>query len=162
WRGAWMRWSCCWRGRRRCRGGRRPSPIPGRWRGWRGSSARGVGGTGGTLVVSWLGLRMNTDPPVPSPRALRGSRALVLGTDDLVPALRLARELRPWFGVAKVGLELSSAAGPDTIPSLMDLGYDVFVDLKLFDIPTTVGKASRVLGALGARYLTLHARGEPE
>jgi orotidine-5'-phosphate decarboxylase len=44
----------------------------------------------------------------------------------------------------------------------MDLGYDVFVDLKLFDIPTTVGKASRVLGALGARYLTLHARGEPE
>ena len=32
-----------------------------------------------------------------------------------------------------------------------------FVDLKLHDIPTTVGKAARVLGALGARYLTLHA-----
>ena len=77
-----------------------------------------------------------------------------------MPALRLSRELRPWFGVAKVGLELYSAAGPDAIGSLMEQGYDVFVDLKLLDIPTTVGKAARVLGAVGARYLTLHARGD--
>jgi orotidine-5'-phosphate decarboxylase len=41
---------------------------------------------------------------------------------------------------------------------LIDSGYDVFVDLKMFDIPTTVEKAARVVGSLGARYLTLHAR----
>ena len=41
---------------------------------------------------------------------------------------------------------------------MRDLGYDVFVDLKLHDIPTTVHKAARVLGSLGAGYLTLHAR----
>ncbi len=40
--------------------------------------------------------------------------ALVLDNDDLVEALRLARDLRPWFGVVKVGLELFSASGPDS------------------------------------------------
>ena len=62
--------------------------------------------------------------------------------------------------MAKVGLELYSASGPDAITSLMEQGYDVFVDLKLLDIPTTVNKAARVLGSLGAHYLTLHARGD--
>jgi len=96
------------------------------------------------------------------PAEIRSKLALVLDLDDLVPAMRLARELRPYFGVAKVGLELYAAAGPDAISSLMDLEYDVFVDLKLLDIPTTVGRAARVLGALGARYLTLHARGDAD
>ena len=65
-------------------------------------------------------------------------------------ARRLAQTLRPWFGVVKVGLELYTAAGPDAIETMVELGYEVFVDLKLHDIPTTVGKASRVLGSLGA------------
>ncbi len=90
---------------------------------------------------------------------LRSRLALVLDRDDMVEATRLAMELRPWFGVAKVGLELYSAVGPDIIAPLRDLGYDVFVDLKLHDIPTTVHKASKVLGALGASYVTMHAFG---
>ena len=98
------------------------------------------------------------DPASGAPLELRRKLALVLDTDDLVDALRLARELKPWFGVAKVGLELFSAAGPGAVNRLVDEGYDVFVDLKLFDIPTTVGKAARVVGSLGARYLTIHAR----
>ncbi|MFN8037930.1 MAG: orotidine-5'-phosphate decarboxylase [Acidimicrobiales bacterium] len=91
---------------------------------------------------------------------VRDRLALALDVDDLVGALRLARRLRPWFGTAKVGLELYSAAGPDAIETLRDLGYQVFVDLKLLDIPTTVHRAARVLGSLGASYLTLHARGD--
>lgn len=90
---------------------------------------------------------------------VRSRLALVLDLDDMVEATRLAREMRPWFGVAKVGLELYSAVGPDVIAPLRDLGYDVFVDLKLHDIPTTVHKASKVLGALGASYVTMHAFG---
>ena len=43
---------------------------------------------------------------------VRRRLALVLDVDDLVEARRLAQTLRPWFGVAKVGLELFSAAGP--------------------------------------------------
>jgi orotidine-5'-phosphate decarboxylase len=96
-----------------------------------------------------------------APADVRATLALALDVDDLVPALRLARELRPWFGTMKVGLELYSAAGPESITSLVDLGVDVFVDLKVYDIPTTVSRAARVIGALGARYLTLHAAGGP-
>lgn len=91
--------------------------------------------------------------------ATRARLALVLDVDDHVAALRLARDLRPWFGVAKVGLELYSAVGPDAIAPLAELGYDVFVDVKLHDIPTTVERAARVLGALGASYVTMHAMG---
>ena len=39
------------------------------------------------------------------------------------------------------------------------LGLDVFVDLKLHDIPTTVHRTARVLGSLGIGYLTFHAHG---
>jgi orotidine-5'-phosphate decarboxylase len=63
--------------------------------------------------------------------------------------------------VAKVGLELFSAAGPRVVQSLIDDGYDVFLDLKMADIPTTVNRAARVLGALGVSYLTLHAFAGP-
>jgi orotidine-5'-phosphate decarboxylase len=95
------------------------------------------------------------------PDEVRRRLALVLDVDDLVEAARLARELQPWFGVVKVGLELFSAAGPDSVVALADLGFTVFLDLKLCDIPTTVGRAARVLGGLGAGYLTMHAFGGP-
>jgi orotidine-5'-phosphate decarboxylase len=95
------------------------------------------------------------------PEEVRARLALALDVDDLIGALRLARELRPWFGTMKVGLELYSAAGPEAITSLADLGVDVFCDIKLHDIPNTVGRAARVIGALGARYLTIHASGAP-
>jgi orotidine-5'-phosphate decarboxylase len=93
----------------------------------------------------------------PAPPELRSKLALALDVDDAVAAQRLAAELRPWFGVAKVGLELFSAAGPRIVQTLIDDGYDVFVDLKMADIPNTVRKSARVLGALGVSYLTLHA-----
>jgi orotidine-5'-phosphate decarboxylase len=87
--------------------------------------------------------------------------ALALDVDDLVVAIRLAKELQPYFRVAKIGLELYTAAGPEAVSTIQDLGYDVFLDLKLFDIPTTVEKAARVAGAYGVRYLTIHAMGGP-
>ncbi|MBW3549131.1 MAG: orotidine-5'-phosphate decarboxylase, partial [Actinobacteria bacterium] len=95
----------------------------------------------------------------PTVEELRTQLALAFDVDDMVVALRLARELQPWFGVAKVGLELFTAAGPDAVTALADLGYDVFLDLKMHDIPTTVGRAAAVVGAYGVRYLTLHASG---
>ena len=93
------------------------------------------------------------------PDEVRARLAVALDVDDVVVALRLARELRPWIGVAKVGLELYSAAGPDVIGGMADLGLEVFADLKMHDIPTTVGRAARVVGGLGARYLNFHAQG---
>lgn len=90
---------------------------------------------------------------------LRSRLALALDVDDLVAASRMAKALKPWFGVVKVGLELYAAEGPDSITTMVDMGFHVFSDVKLHDIPTTVGKASQVFGSLGASYLTLHAVG---
>jgi len=85
--------------------------------------------------------------------------AVALDLDDLDRAIETARRIAPWFGVAKVGLELWAAAGPRAVEQLQVIGMRVFCDLKLHDIPTTVGKASRVIGRLGVSYLTLHAAG---
>jgi orotidine-5'-phosphate decarboxylase len=94
-----------------------------------------------------------------APQAVRERLAVALDVDDLVAAVRLARELRPWFGIAKIGLELYSAEGPEGITTLTDLGFDVFADLKFYDIPTTVNRAAAVIGGLGAKYLNFHGQG---
>jgi orotidine-5'-phosphate decarboxylase len=85
--------------------------------------------------------------------------AVALDVPDLDDAVALVRRLRPSVDVAKVGLELFSAAGPAAVARLRDLDVDVFLDLKLHDIPTTVGRAARVLGRLGVRYCNFHAAG---
>ncbi|MDP9404160.1 MAG: orotidine-5'-phosphate decarboxylase [Actinomycetota bacterium] len=90
---------------------------------------------------------------------VRNRMAIALDVDDLVEAARIAREVRPWFGVAKVGLELFSAAGPDAVLELVDTGYRVFLDLKLHDIPTTVRRTAQVIAAIDASYVTMHAAG---
>lgn len=94
-----------------------------------------------------------------TPPDIRAKMALPLDVDDLVAAQRLAKSLQPWYGVAKIGLELFTAAGPDAISVFQELGYEVFVDLKLHDIPNTVMKSARVLGSLGVKYVTMHAHG---
>ncbi len=93
---------------------------------------------------------------------VRDRLAIALDVPDLGEALELAAEVAPWFGIAKVGLELFSAAGPEAIRRLERSGLRVFCDLKLHDIPTTVGRAARVLGRLGCLYVNFHAAGGVE
>jgi orotidine-5'-phosphate decarboxylase len=90
---------------------------------------------------------------------VRKRLAIALDVEDLDRAERVAKEVAPWFGVAKVGLELYSAAGPEAIARMRNLDLEVFADIKLHDIPTTVGRAARVLGRQGVRYLNFHAAG---
>lgn len=59
----------------------------------------------------------------------------------------------------KIGMELFYAAGPDMVRQLKDRGHQVFLDLKLHDIPHTVQRAMAVLSRLGADILNLHAAG---
>lgn len=61
-----------------------------------------------------------------------------------------------WF---KVGLELYLSAGNLLVQALKDLGFSVFLDLKLHDIPNTVAGAVRSVSKLGADLLTVHAGG---
>jgi orotidine-5'-phosphate decarboxylase len=61
-----------------------------------------------------------------------------------------------WF---KVGMELYYAAGNSVIESLRDRSFEVFLDLKLHDIPNTVAGAVRSVANVGASLLTIHAGG---
>ncbi len=90
---------------------------------------------------------------------VRDRLALALDVDDLDVARKLVARLDPWFGIVKVGLELFSAAGPAAVEALSAPERRVFLDLKLHDIPTTVGRAARVAGRLGVSFLTLHSAG---
>ncbi|KAI3473754.1 hypothetical protein Pfo_031486 [Paulownia fortunei] len=59
----------------------------------------------------------------------------------------------------KVGMELFFAEGPDFVRDLRQKGFDIFLDLKLYDIPNTVGHAVANIAKLDVQYLTLHAAG---
>jgi len=93
------------------------------------------------------------------PVDIRSRLALALDVDDLIEAKRLAASLSPYFGTIKVGLELYLAAGPTSVGYFAEAGFDVFCDLKLHDIPNTVERAARVVGSLGARWMTCHTSG---
>ncbi|MBR0312742.1 MAG: orotidine-5'-phosphate decarboxylase [Oscillospiraceae bacterium] len=66
------------------------------------------------------------------------------------------REEKPFV---KIGMELYYASGPKIVRELKDRGHQVFLDLKLHDIPNTVKKAMKVLSELGADICDLHAAG---
>lgn len=98
-------------------------------------------------------------PTVFSKADLRNRLAIALDTRDLDTAVSIAKAVQPHIGIAKVGLQLFSAAGHEAVRAMQGIGMDVFLDVKLHDIPNTVYGASKVLGSLGVRYLTVHAAG---
>jgi orotidine-5'-phosphate decarboxylase len=90
----------------------------------------------------------------------RARRALCVALDaprgDIVP---FAGSLARSAGTVKVGLWLFTAKGPRVVRDLRAAGLEVFLDLKLHDIPNTVESASREAASLGASILTVHASG---
>lgn len=75
------------------------------------------------------------------------------------PALELVRKISPQQCRLKVGKELFTSAGPALVESLIDSGFDVFLDLKYHDIPNTVRQASAAAARLGVWMLNVHALG---
>jgi orotidine-5'-phosphate decarboxylase len=78
---------------------------------------------------------------------------------DVTPVLQRLTGTVRWV---KIGLEMFTAAGPDCVREIAGLGFDVFLDLKLHDIPNTVAKAVESAARLPIKMLTLHAGGGRE
>ena len=72
----------------------------------------------------------------------------------------MARKLRGAAGMFKVGGQLFTSEGPRAVTKIAGLGFDIFLDLKVHDIPNTVAHAVAAAGRLPrVRLMTLHAAG---
>ncbi|GLZ10531.1 orotidine 5'-phosphate decarboxylase [Actinomadura sp. NBRC 104425] len=88
--------------------------------------------------------------------------AVALDAPDLETAARWASLVTPHVSTVKVGLELYLRYGPDVVASVRGAsGVQVFLDLKLHDIPATVAGAARAVARLRPAFLTVHAAGGP-
>lgn len=98
----------------------------------------------------------------PKSNLLRKRLIIALDQPDLASALGHVDRLGDAVDWYKVGLQLFCAAGRDAVRELAGRGKQVFLDLKLHDIPATVDKTVRTLDGLPIGLLTVHAAGGPE
>jgi orotidine-5'-phosphate decarboxylase len=84
---------------------------------------------------------------------------VAIDTPDVHRAAALAREVRGIAGGVKLGLEFFCANGDEGVLRIAEGELPIFLDLKLHDIPNTVGKAVEALARLEPAILTVHAAG---
>jgi orotidine-5'-phosphate decarboxylase len=82
---------------------------------------------------------------------------IALDTPDVGGARGLIARIGAGATFYKVGMELAYGGGLALVPELVLAGKQVFLDLKLHDIPNTVERATAQVARLGARFLTVHA-----
>ncbi len=84
---------------------------------------------------------------------------VALDTQHVQSAYDLAQDLKEHVRWLKVGLELFVAAGPEVVFKLKELGYNIFLDLKMYDIPNTVYGGVLSAAHMGVDMLTIHIQG---
>lgn len=99
---------------------------------------------------------MECNPPDPTSRV-----CVALDFPSATATLKFLDRMDDRLRWVKVGLELYLAAGPSIVTLLRERGSEVFLDLKLHDIPNTVAGAVRALASSGASLLTVHTLGGP-
>jgi orotidine-5'-phosphate decarboxylase len=83
-----------------------------------------------------------------------------LDVESVDTALVLARQIAPYVGGLKLGLEFFNAVGADGIARVIgETGLPLFLDLKLHDIPNTVAGGVRAIARLKPALLTVHTQG---
>jgi len=88
----------------------------------------------------------------------RAPIAVALDAPDLETAARWAGLVTPHVSALKIGLELYLRYGPNVVASVRGAsGAQIFLDLKLHDIPATVAGAARAVARLRPAMLTVHA-----
>lgn len=91
----------------------------------------------------------------------RAELILALDVDSFAKARRLVNKLYPWIKIFKVGLQLYTLCGPKIIGFIRRKGGDVFLDLKLNDIPNTMAAAAREIVRHKVKMFTVHALSGP-
>lgn len=92
--------------------------------------------------------------------SITGPRVIVaLDFPTASEALTFTAGLSPLQCRLKVGFELFTSAGPALVEALVQKGFDVFLDLKFHDIPSTVARACEVCARLGVWMLNVHTLG---
>ncbi|MBT8469574.1 MAG: orotidine-5'-phosphate decarboxylase [Deltaproteobacteria bacterium] len=86
----------------------------------------------------------------------RSRIALALDVPDLDAANALIEQTQKHVGAFKVGLELYTAVGPAAVEAVHAAGAKCFLDLKLHDIPATMGRSVARAASMGVAYLTVH------
>ncbi|MDG1163968.1 MAG: orotidine-5'-phosphate decarboxylase [Porticoccaceae bacterium] len=84
---------------------------------------------------------------------------VALDFDNRQAAFALAEQLDPTQCRLKVGKELFTRTGPELVKALVGQGFDVFLDLKFYDIPNTTAKAISAAADLGVWMANVHASG---
>jgi orotidine-5'-phosphate decarboxylase len=87
---------------------------------------------------------------------------LALDVPTREAAAPILRQLRGQLRWVKIGLQMFTAYGPNYVREVAGMGFNIFLDLKLHDIPNTVAKAVESLGPLPIQMLTLHTAGGGE
>ena len=90
---------------------------------------------------------------------MRTTPIVALDVPSSDAAMRVVESLGERCRFYKIGSELFTGAGPAIVTRVRDAGCEVFLDLKLYDIPNTVRGAARSAASLGVRLLTVHASG---
>ncbi|MBZ5504554.1 MAG: orotidine-5'-phosphate decarboxylase [Acidobacteriia bacterium] len=90
---------------------------------------------------------------------MRDRLIVALDVSTAAEAQQLVQRIGDAAGIYKVGLQLFTAEGPQLVRNLVSSGRKVFLDLKLHDIPNTVGHAVKAAAELGVYMLTVHASG---
>ena len=92
-------------------------------------------------------------------RTILSRERLIVALDipDVAEAERLIAEIGDSVSFYKIGMELAYGGGFDLVARLAASGKQVFLDLKLHDIPHTVERAVAQIARLGATFLTVHA-----
>jgi len=90
-----------------------------------------------------------------------GESKIIIALDfkDELTTLALVEQLQPSLCKLKVGKELFVRCGPALVKKLIAKGFDVFLDLKFYDIPNTVAAACQAAAELGVWMVNVHASG---
>ena len=84
---------------------------------------------------------------------------VALDVDSLEQASQIAKEIKDYVGIFKIGSQLYSSEGHEVVKAIKKIKGKIFLDLKYHDIPNTVANAARIITRMGISMFNIHTSG---